>query len=175
MRCGHTDPCKTEICYQPWASECFLAPFAMLQGPFSTWLPFQLPVLLTDLWIASCVCFLKGEQPSLSQWCHLENSYSSFKSSLSTSLPLRRLLPLSSDRMRSLCFHICIADSVFLGHSTFCLELQLLLLIALIKLQTLEEVFYIFIYFGLLQITTQWGLFFSYKEGSGRAKRISQN
>ena len=161
MKCGHTDPCKMETRYQPWASECFLAPFAMLQGPFSTWLPFQLPWAASrSLNIVSCVCFLKGKQPSLSQWCHLENSYSSFKSSLSTSLPLKRLLPLSSDRMRSLGFHICIADSLFLGHSAFCLELKLLLLIALIKFQTLEEVFYIFIHFGLFQITTQWGLFF---------------
>lgn len=86
-------------------------------------------VLLTDLRI------YYSEYTSLIWNTHLFLSEVTWKipthiSSLTFNIPHSEKTSLvHSDRMKSLSFHICISDSVFLGHRTIHHELQILLLI----------------------------------------------
>lgn len=164
VNCSHTDLCEMEICSQPSSSECFLDPFTMFYSSFSICLLLQLScAVYRSLNIFSCVCFLNGKQPSLSgdvTW-KIPTHLSSLNFNIA---PSEKASSTQSDRMRSLCFHFCIADSVFLGHSTFHLELELLLLIITENLlnskQWTKYCMYLCTLAYLILTVTQWGLFF---------------
>ena len=122
------------------------------------------PVLFTDLWIYSPVYVSLMENshpfPSDVTW-KIPTHLSSLNFNLA---PSEKPSSTQSDRMRSLSFHFCIADSVFLGHSTFHLELQLLLLIITENLlnskQWTKYCMYLCTLAYLILTITQWRLFF---------------
>lgn len=116
-----------EIHSEPSSSECFLNPFAMLSRFFSICLllePSCAAYRSLNIFLWGCVLNLK--QPSFPS--NVFGKIPTHSSGLAFfTPPSGKPSPARSDRMRSLFFHTCRADSTFLSHNTLLIELLLVL------------------------------------------------
>lgn len=146
---------------QPSSDKCLLDPFSMLYRLFSICLLLQpscaayrsLNVVLSMCPQSKAAIPLSVMSPG--------KFLPVFKSQFQYSSP-EKPSPTHSDRMRSLSLHICSTDSLFLGHDTFDLELQLLLIVTEPLLNSKQQPMYLCTLAYMILTITQGGLFSQY-------------